>query len=393
MELKAARKALVHDWYYTRGGAEKVIQALNSIWAGFDHFALVDFLSEEDRQEVLNGAKVRTTFIQGLPFASKGHQRYLQLFPRAIESLDLSDYDLIISSSSSIAKGILTHQNQLHICYCHSPMRYAWDLHFQYLHDSGFKGLKLWYAKYVLHKVRQWDLLNSNRTDYFIANSRYIKNRIQKVYRRDSRVVYPPIDTLRFDLEVNKKDYYFAASRLVPYKKMDLIVKAFNLMKDKKLIVAGTGPQLKQLREMAGQNIDLRGFVKDDELRSLMREAKAFVFAAEEDFGIVPVEAQACGTPVVAYGKGGALETVIEGETGVFFDEQTDKSLVEAIDRFEMIHFDPARIKRNADRFAVDRFSDEMKIVVGQFWERFIAFKSSRHLTPKKLSSSEETSM
>lgn len=356
------KKALVHDWYYVNGGAEKVIHSINSIWDDFDHFALIDFLSASDRDFILNGAKVKTSFIQNLPTSKSNHRKFLQLFPYAIEQFDLSEYDLVISSSSSIAKGVLTHQNQLHICYCHSPMRYAWDLYHAHLKSSGLdSGLKGIYAKYVLNKIRVWDVINSNRVDFFVANSNYIADRIQKIYRRESTVIYPPVDVDFFEFQSEKEDFYFTASRMVPYKNTEQIIRAFNAMPNKKLIVAGDGSEFEKIKSLAKDNIEFVGFVSNDALRKYMKNCKAFVFAAFEDFGIVPVEAQACGTPVICLGKGGTKETVIAGKTGIHFQKATPQQIVEAVKYFENTHFDSALIRKNALKFSKENFENQFK--------------------------------
>jgi glycosyltransferase involved in cell wall biosynthesis len=356
------RKALISDWYYVNGGAEKVIHSINSIWNDFDHFALIDFLNEEDRKFILNGKKAKTSFIQKLPTVKKNHRKFLQLFPIAIEQFDLSDYDLIISSSSAVAKGIKVNKNQLHICYCHSPMRYAWDLREQYLKDAGLtKGLKGFYAKSVLDKIQKWDLSNSENVDYFIANSKHIAQRIKNTYNKDSVVIYPPVDVDFFSLEETKEEYYLTASRMVAYKKTQLIVEAFNELPHLKLIVAGEGPELEKLQKIAKSNIEFVGYVENKKLRSLMQKAKAFVFAAEEDFGIIPVEAQACGTPVIALSKGGTLETVVDNDTGIFFDEQSSEKIKEAVINFGSKKFDPKIIREHAVLFSKKRFEKEIK--------------------------------
>ncbi|MBO3115218.1 glycosyltransferase [Winogradskyella sp. DF17] len=365
------KKALVHDWYYVNGGAEKVIHSLNNVWDDFDHFALVDFLSETDRDYILKGESVNTSFIQSLPTAKSNHRKFLQLFPYAIEQFDLSSYDLVLSSSASISKGVLTNQNQLHICYCHSPMRYAWDLYHQYLRDSRFNRIKGIYAKRVLHKIRLWDVINSNRVDAFVANSNYIKGRIKKVYNREAHVIYPPVDVDMFRVEETKDNYYFTASRLVPYKKIELIVKAFNNLPEKKLVVAGDGPEYKNIKAMAKTNIELVGFLTEEELKSYLAKARAFVFAAEEDFGIIPVEAQASGTPVIGLGKGGLEETVIDKKTGVLFKQQNIESLIDAIGQFEKLELDPQDIRTNAERFSKKRFEKEILNFVTDSYDRF----------------------
>lgn len=364
------KKALINDWYYVNGGAEKVIHSLNHIWDDFDHYALIDFLNESDRDFILNGKKAKTSFIQNLPSAKFNHRKFLQLFPCAIEQFDLSGYDLVFSSSSSIAKGVRTKKNQLHICYCHSPMRYVWDLKEQYLKDSALnKGLKGVYAKYVLNNIRKWDVSNSENVTYFIANSNHIAERIKRIYNREATVIYPPVDVNFFALEENKKEYYFTASRMVSYKKILLIVEAFNELPNLKLVVAGSGPEFNTIKKIAKSNILLIGHIDRLELRKYMQEAKAFIFAAEEDFGIVPVEAQACGTPVIAFGKGGVLETVAEGKTGFFFKEQTSQNLKEAIIYFETLKFDPNEIREHILKFSKERFEREIKAFVDEKYQ------------------------
>lgn len=358
------KKALVADWYYVNGGAEKVIHSLNTIWDDFDHFSLIDFLDEEDRKFILSGKnkEVTTTFIQKIPTAKSNHRKFIEFFPLAIEQLDVSGYDLIVSSSSSIAKGVLANSNQMHISYIHSPMRYAWDLYFT--HIKNFKGLKGWYARKILNKIRMWDVINTNRVDHIVANSNYIAKRIQKVYRRESTVIYPPVDVDKFALNTNKDTYYLTASRLVPYKKVDLIVEAFSKMPNHKLIVIGDGPEMKYIKPEATPNVELLGHVPYHILIEYMQNAKAFVYAAEEDFGIVPVEAQACGTPVIAFGKGGVLETVVKNETGIFFYEQSQKAIIEAVKEFEKKDFDYNLVRKNAEKFS--------KLIFEEKFENFV---------------------
>lgn len=368
------KKALIHDWYYVNGGAEKVIKSFNSIWDDFDHYALVDFLNNNDRETILNGKKVTTSFIQKLPTARKSHQNFLQLFPYAIEQFNLTGYDLVLSSSASVSKGVLTNQNQLHICYCHSPIRYAWDLYYQYIEESGLnKGIKGLYAKYVLHKIRNWDLLNTNRVDYFIANSMFVAGRIKKTYGREAKVIYPPVDTNFFTLNEKKEDYYFTASRMVSYKKVDLIVKAFNNMPEKRLVIAGDGPEFKKIKKIAKNNIKLLGFISNSQLKEHLQRTKAFIYAAEEDFGIVPVEAQACGTPVIAYAKGGLKETIVNNITGIHFYEQSESAIKRAVHVFSKQEFVPVKIREHALKFGIDRFEKEIETFIK---EKYLEFKS-----------------
>jgi glycosyltransferase involved in cell wall biosynthesis len=334
----------------------------------------------EAERRVIQDKTVRTSFLQHLPFVKHKYRSYLPLMPIAVEQFDLSSYDLILSSSHSVAKGVLTTSNQIHICYCHTPMRYAWDLYHQYLREAGLdKGIKGRMAQIILHYIRMWDYTAAQRVDYFIANSKFIASRIKKNYNREAVVIYPPIDTDKYQLCSQKDDYYVTASRLVPYKKVDLIVEAFSRMPDKKLVVIGDGPDLSKVKSKASKNIELLGYQQDSALCEYLQKAKAFVFAAEEDFGILPVEAQACGTPVIAYGKGGVVETVNpfpmrddknrdtdKKPTGVFFDEQTIASLSDAVFRFEKLtdRFDCRDIRKNAEQFGKGRFKKEFKTYV-----------------------------
>lgn len=367
------KKALIHDWYTVYGGAERCVESFTNIWDDFDHFSLIDDLSDPHRDLILKGKKTKNSFIQKLPFWKKKYRTYLPLFPFAVEQFDLSDYELILSSSSSVAKGVLTKPSQLHIAYVYSPVRYAWDLYHQYLKesklDSGIKGL---IAKYFLFKLRAWDFSTANRPDHYIAISHYVAKRIKKVYNKEAIVIYPPVDTDSFTLTTETSDYYITCSRMVPYKKIDLIVEAFSKT-DKKLIVIGDGPDFKKIKKLASSNIELKGYVEKEEMLDMIKRAKAFIFAAEEDFGIAPIEAQACGVPVIAYGKGGALETIIgvssdekfdnKSVTGIFFKEQTSSSLLEAVNYFEKNEpsFDRKIIRKNAERFSKNRFEKEFK--------------------------------
>ncbi|RRB04071.1 glycosyltransferase family 4 protein [Larkinella rosea] len=360
--------AVVHEWLVTFAGSESVVEQILALYPQSDLFTLVDFLPESQRP-LIQHKTVTTSFIQKLPWAKKKYRSYLPFMPLAIEQFDLSAYDVVLSSSHAVAKGVLTGPNQLHICYCHSPMRYAWDLYHQYLNESGLKtGLSGAIAKLILHYIRLWDYQSAQRVDYFVANSRYIARRIRKVYGREADVIYPPVDTAHFALGQHKEAYYLTASRMVPYKKINLIVEAFSTMPDKRLVVVGDGPDYEKIKRLATPNIELVGYQSDDALASYMQKAKAFIFAAEEDFGITPVEAQACGTPVLAYGKGGVLESVVDQKTGLFFDRQTVASLKECVQRFDQTadRFDPAVIHQHAQRFSRENFRQEFDRYVNQ---------------------------
>lgn len=368
---------IVADWLVTYAGSEKVIKEFIDVFPSSELYSVVDFLSDSNR-ELFSGKKAKTTFIQKMPFAKSKYQKYLPLMPLAIEQLDMSGHDVILSSSHAVAKGILTGPDQLHISYVHSPIRYAWDLQHQYLRESGLsEGLKGFIAKYLLHKIRIWDYRTANGVDHFIANSKFISRRIHKVYGRSSDVIYPPVDVNNFTLNENKDNYYFTASRLVPYKRIDSIVDAFNEMPEKKLVVVGDGSEMDKIKSKAKGNIEILGYQPNNIMQKHMQNAKAFVFAAEEDFGITPVEAQACGTPVIAFGKGGVLETIIpegnQNPTGVFFDKQEPGSIIESVNKFESMQdlFEPTECRRNAEKFSEERFRTEINTYIRDKWTKF----------------------
>ena len=349
--------AIVHDWLVTNAGAEKVLKALVELYPDADIFSLVDFLSPIQRAEIINSKEVTTSFIQKLPFAKKHFRNYLPLFPKAIESLNLKSYDLIISSSWAVAKGIKKKENQLHISYCYTPIRYAWDLYDEY--TSSLKQPKKFLVQLTLKYLKAWDKKVTSRVDEFISISSFIEERVQRIYGRESTMIYPCVNTHKFSLEKEKEDFYLTASRLVPYKKTKLIVEAFNEMPDKKLVVIGMGEDFENIKAIAKGNILLLGYQDDTTLTQYMQKAKAFVYAAVEDFGIVPIEAMACGTPVIALKDGGTLETIVDGENGVHFKEQTKESIIEATARFETLNFDTKSISKNAASFSTQRFKKE----------------------------------
>jgi glycosyltransferase involved in cell wall biosynthesis len=373
VSLGKVKIAIVHDWLPLYGGAERVLERILQVFPSADLFSMIDAIPEGQRDFLLN-KPVRTSIVQRLPGGKKWYRHYLPIMPMAVEQFVLRDYNLVISSSYAVAKGVLTGPNQLHICYCHSPIRYAWDLQSQYLEEGRLNGnAKGWLTKALLHYIRLWDFRTSTGVDYFVANSRFVSRRIRKVYRRDSTVIHPPVDVEKFTLHEAKEGFYLTASRMVPYKRMELIVEAFSRMPERRLKVVGDGPDMKKLRRKAKPNVELLGYQKDEVLRDLMQRARAFVFAAEEDFGIMTVEAQACGTPVIAYGSGGSLETVLPDVTGVFFESQTVESLCAAVSEFEhtLCSFDPAVIRRHAEAFSVARFKKEFADFVNARWQEF----------------------
>lgn len=359
--------AIVHDWLIGVGGAEKVLSQLLVIFPNADLFSALDFMSDEDRNRLIQGKHAKTTFLGKLPFSKKSYRFLVPFFYRSIEKLNLTDYDIILSSSHSIAKGVIKHPNQLHICYCHTPMRYVWDMKKTYLKSlpTVFQSL----AMNQFNKLREWDFQNSKAVDYFIANSNYIANRIKQNYQRESTVIHPPVDDEYYFLPENsveiaqRKTDFLVVSRLVNYKKIDIIVEAFNALPEYKLTVIGTGPQLKQLKKIAHSNITFLGFQSKPVVRDYLQKSRALVLAAIEDFGITSLQAQSSGTPVIALGYGGYLESVIPGKTGVFYPQQKVESLLEGIRNFEKekVNFSTKEIRAHAEKFSSARFRNEIK--------------------------------
>lgn len=371
--INNVKLAFVHDWLIEKGGAENLLSAMLSCWPSAPVYTLFHD-PDGPTGSILHGHQVTTSALQNFPGVNRYYRSLLPFMPAAIEQFDLSEFDIIISNSYAVAKGVLTGPDQLHICMCCSPIRYAWDLQHQYLKESNKeRGVQSWIARLILHEIRKWDYRTANGVDQFIAISNFIARRVWKAYRRDSHVIYPPVDVNHFTLHEKKEDFYLSASRLVPYKRINLIVETFTKMPDKKLVVIGDGPDFKKIQALATPNIELLGYQPLDALKDYMQRAKAFIFAAEEDFGIVPIEAQACGTPVIAYGKGGALETVIDGETGVFFKEQNVESLKQSVEKFENLpaNWNPHLIRKNAERFSKERFLNEFQQFVQHSWREF----------------------
>lgn len=368
------RIAIVHEWLETYAGSERVLEQLLDCFPDADVFAIVDFLPQSERH-FLRNKPVHTSFIQRLPLARRLFRKYLGLMPMAVQQLDVSKYDVVISSNHAVAKGVLTGPDQIHISYVHSPMRYAWDLQHQYLKQGGLeKGLRSAYARWLLARLRQWDVCSANGVDYFVANSSYIARRICKVYRRQAEVIHPPVDTEAFAFAPAKEDFYLLACRFVPYKRADVVVECFARDQRRRLIVVGDGPDREQVQMAArgASNIQFRGSVSRHDLVDLMQRARAFVFAAEEDFGITMVEAQACGTPVIAFGHGGARDIVVPpgrpDPTGVLFNDQTADSVSAALTEFEALGslISSDACCANAQRFSQERFRQKITAFVGQ---------------------------
>lgn len=366
--------AIVHDWLTAPGGAERVLEQLLRLYPAADLFCICDFLDAKHRS-LLCGRTPKTSFIQTLPWASKKHWMYLALMPLAIEQFDLSEYDLIISSSYAVAKGVLTGPEQLHISYVYTPIRYAWQLQHQYLKEMKMDAGPLsWMVRIFLHYLRIWDLRSAVGVDRFISISEYVARQVRKLYNVESEVLHPPVDLARFSLYEDKEHFFITASRLVPYKRIDLIVSAFAAMPQHRLVVIGDGPERKRVDAAAKgySNIEIMGYQSDEVLRDLVSRAKAFVFAAIEDFGIAPLEAQASGTPVIALARGGALETIrpIDSDhpTGVFFADQTEASLIDAVAVFEREghRILPKDCRSNAERFSAQTFGQRFSLIVEQ---------------------------
>ncbi|MBC5782798.1 glycosyltransferase [Ramlibacter sp. USB13] len=363
----------VHEWLTEWGGSEDVTRAMLQALPGAALHATIDFLSEANRAK-FGGVPIRTTFLQQAPWARTRFWNYLPVTPLAVETHDLRGADVIVSSSHAFAKGVLTTAEQMHVSYVHSPMRYAWDLHHEYLADyrldRGAKGLL---ARYMFHRLRQWDRQTANNVDLFLANSRHVQRRIWRTYRRVAQVLYPPVSVSRFRYEPAKGDHYVTVSRLVSYKRIDLLLAAFRAMPSRKLVVVGDGPEMPRLRAMCPPNVQLMGFQDDAVVQEQMGSARAFLFAAHEDFGISPVEAQACGTPVIAYGVGGSRETVRDlrtevRPTGLLFDEQTPAALQAAVEAFDGAAVDPRDCRRWAEGFDEAVFRDRFRAIVEQAW-------------------------
>lgn len=358
--------ALVYDWLVTIGGGEKTLTAI------LEAFPAPIYTLVHDRKKLSKTsfaqAEIHSSFLQKIPFATAYYRYLLPFFPLAIEQFDLTDYEVVLSISHAVAKGVLTHPQQLHLCYCLTPMRYAWDLTHQYL--AGLSGLQKVMARLTLHRMRNWDSAAVNRVDHFAAISHHVACRIKKTYGREAEVIYPPVDVEKIPFSEKKEEFFLTVSRMVPYKKIDLIAEAFT-GSDKKLLIIGDGPEMKKVQEKAGKNVEILGYQPDEIVYDYMRRSKGFVFAAEEDFGLVPLEAQAAGTPVIALGRGAALETVIDQQTGIFFSAQTTVSLRDALNRFDRVEFNPRIVRENALRFNKERFQKEMRDFVKRKQEEF----------------------
>lgn len=368
------RIAIVHDWLPEVGGAERVLGQMLCVLPNADLFSLIDFIPDSERG-FLNGKPVRTSFLQSIPGARRFYRLLLPLMPLAVEHFDLSNYDLVISSSYAVAKGVLTSPQQLHLCYCHSPIRYAWDMQEQYLRQTGCStGIKGFFARALLHYIRLWDCRTANGVDSFSANSKFVARRIWKIYRRHAEVIYPPVVSQRGSGESDStaiRSSYLSLGRLVPYKRVDLLVEAFRRMPHRTLRIIGDGPERVKLSKNLPFNVQLLGRLPQQQVSESLRSARALLFAAEEDFGITPVEAQSAGTPVIAYGRGGACETVLHGKTGILFGAQTVEAVVDAVNQFESLRFEASALRNNALRFSPELFESSLLDWIKVEWRKF----------------------
>jgi glycosyltransferase involved in cell wall biosynthesis len=363
-KIENLKIAVVHDWLTGMRGGEKVLEIIFELFPGAELFTLL--YNEGSVSPLIADRKIHTSFINKLPFKSNKYRNYLPLFPTAIELFDFKEYDLIISTSHCVAKGVRTPPNTLHVSYVHSPMRYVWDMYEDYFGYDKIGFLQKLIIPPFANYLRMWDVTSSNRVDYFIANSQHVANRIKKYYRRDSTVIHPPVNTEIYKKSEINDGFYLVVSALVPYKRIDLAVEAFNNT-GKNLLIIGEGPEKSKLRRIAKDNIQFVDGLKSEELVNYYSKCKALIFPGEEDFGIIPVEAQSCGKPVIAFARGGALETIIgyDGKnekqcTGLFFEDQNSDSLLNAIEKFEKLSWDKDVINQHAQKFNRNRFKNKL---------------------------------
>ncbi len=351
-----SKTALVHDWMNQIGGAEDVLEALVEMYPRVPIYT--SLYSKKRMPPHWQAWDIRTSFIDKLPFAARKQQLYFPVYPFAFETFDFRDYDLVISNKSGFSHGIITGPETLHICYCLTPTRYVWRYH-QYAEQERLGKLSRMAIQPFLTWLRVWDRVAADRVDHFIAISQEVRHRIAKIYRRDSVIIYPPVDTTRFEPSNRVDDYYLMVGRLVPYRRLDLLIEAFNKM-ERPLLIAGRGRDRERLEALANDNIQFLGYVPDEDLPDLMARCKAFMFPGDEDFGIAPIQAMAAGRPVIAYAGGGALDTVIEGQTGVLFKEQTVAGIIEAVERFDTDSVSPLTICHHAEQYDTAVFKQKM---------------------------------
>jgi len=366
--MEEARVVLVHDWLTGQRGGEKVLEVLAEIFPQAPVYTLFHFPNSQ--VEEIEKREIKTSFLQHLPFLRKKYRFYLPLFPLAVELFDLQDYDMIISTSHCVAKGIIPHPQALHVCYIHSPMRYAWNQYFSYFSPAKLSFLSRLIIPPLIHHLRIWDESSSSRVDHFLANSKNVAQRVEKYYRRQAEVLHPPVDTDFFQPGKENEDFYLIVSALVPYKRIDLAIEAFNQV-GASLKIIGQGPDYKKLKKSAKENIQFLGALEAEELLRFYQTAKALLLPGEEDFGITSLEAQACGIPVIAYARGGALESVVPGKTGLFFPELKVESLLSVLDKFKSMEFNKNIIRENAMRFSRDIFKEKISSYLREKWSVF----------------------
>lgn len=364
--------ALVHDYLVQYGGAERVLENFCEMFPDAPVFTLV--YDEGLTHGAFRGRRIHTSFLQKIPFTSSHHRAFPLLMPIAIESLDLRDYDVVLSDSASYAKGVLTGTDTLHITYCHTPMRYAWDDCHRHMREFDYSRITRRFMPFGMSYLRLWDRISADRPDIYIANSRFVAGRIRKYYGREAEVVHPPVNLDSFHVAESYGDYFLAVGRALPYKRFDILIEAFNRL-GLPLKIIGKGPEIDNLKKSAKSNIEFLGYLRDEEASGYYARAKALIFPSEEDFGITPLEAMASGRPVIAYRSGGALETVIPDKTGVFFSAQSPEDIIAAVKDFHPEDFDPAEIRRHAEKFDRRIFQQKMRQIIG---DRYADFKNNQ---------------
>lgn len=364
--------ALVHDYMMQYGGAERVLEAFCEVWPDAPIYTMV--YDEKLTNGVFKEKKIHTSFLQKIPFVSSHHRAYPLLMPMAIESFDLSDFDIVLSDSHSYAKGIVTGPDTLHVTYCHTPMRYAWDDCHRHMREFEYSKLTKCFLPFGMSYLRLWDKISANRPDRYIANSDFVASRIKKYYQIDAQVLHPPVNMENFQISGKTEDYYLMVGRALPYKRFDIVVEAFNCL-GIPLKIIGKGPEMKKLKKIAGPNIEFLGYLDDKTTSEYYSKCRALIFPSEEDFGITPLEAMASGRPVIAYRGGGALETVIPQKTGIFFNRQTPEEIAETIRNFRPEFFSPQEIRSRAEKFDKKTFKASIKNMIEN---EYVDFKNNQ---------------
>ena len=361
--------ALVHDYLVQYGGAERVLETFTEIFPRAPIYTMV--YDQKLMGRSFSGKKIFTSFLQKIPFVGSHHRLFPLLMPMAIEQFDLSEYDIVLSDSNSYAKGVITMPHTLHITYCHTPMRYAWDDCHKYLREFKYSKLTKKFIPFAMNYIRMWDRISADRSDKYIANSKFVASRIKKYYNKNSFVINPPVSAKNFYISKNIENYYLMVGRALPYKRFDIVIKAFNELK-LPLKIIGKGLEMNKLKKYANSNIEFLGYLNDKETSDYYSKCKAFIFPPEEDFGITPLEAMVSGRPVIAFRGGGVLETVVENKTGLFFNEQTPQSIINAVRAFDSYKFDSKEIREHALRFDKEIFKEKIKKFVEEEYKKFL---------------------